>query len=196
MAVRRAFYLTHPQVTMDPTVAVPDWGLNDYGRRRAEAFAARLGDMSRTQVVTSAERKALETGWILAAGSGRAIKVCPDMHENDRSATGFLPKEEFERTADAFFANPLVSVRGWETAASAQDRICSAVRRVASDLPDRDLLFVGHGAVGTLLYCDLAGEPISRVFDQFGGGGNFLAFDPDQWIVERGWAPMESLTLR
>ena len=196
MAERRAFYLTHPQVNIDPTVAVSDWGLNALGRERAEALATRLGDMAGFHVITSAERKALETGWILAAKSGRAIKVCPDMHENDRSATGFLPAEEFECTADAFFADPMTSVRGWETAASAQSRICSAVRREVSEHSDMDLVFVGHGAVGTLLYCDLAGEPISRVFDQSGGGGNFLTFDPDQWTVEHGWQPMEELTLR
>lgn len=28
------------------------------------------------------------------------------MHENDRSATGFLPPPEFEAVANQFFANP------------------------------------------------------------------------------------------
>ncbi|WP_306235158.1 hypothetical protein [Bradyrhizobium sp. Bra64] len=29
-----------------------------------------------------------------------------------------------------------------------------------------DILFVGHGAVGTLLFCHFSGHPIDRVHDQ------------------------------
>ena len=60
----------------------------------------------------SAARKALETAWPLAVAAGSAVEVRPDMHENDRSATGFLPGAEFETMADAFFAAPEVSMRG------------------------------------------------------------------------------------
>ena len=195
VAGRRAIYLSHPEVNIDPDVAITDWGLSEIGTRRAMDLAHRLGDLSHMQVVTSAERKALETGWILAASSGRAIMVCPDMHENDRSATGYLPRAEFEETADAFFAALDVSVRGWETAQAAQARICAEVRRVAQEVPDLDLLFVGHGGVGTLLMCDLIQAPISRKFDQPGTGGNWFAFDPVQWTAEPGWTPMEDMTL-
>ena len=196
MARPRAIYLTHPEVNIDADVAVTDWGLSETGIRRARCLAYNLGDTSQIQIVTSAERKALETGWILAGQSGRAIKVCPDMHENDRSATGFLPKDEFERTADAFFAHPDQSIRGWEMARTAQSRICTAVRREAAAAPDIDLIFVGHGGVGTLLYCDLAREPISREFDQAGNGGHALIFDPEAWTVQEAWRPMEDLTRR
>ena len=171
---------------MDPTVAVPDWGLNDHGRQRAEAFAARLGDMSKTQVVTSAERKARETGWILAAGSGRAIKVCPDMHENDRSATGFLPPDRFEAAANAFFAEPETSFRGWETAQAAQSRIVETVRSVVTEHNDGDLAIVTHGAVGTLLWCHLSGQEISRRFDQ-PGQGHYWSADLQTLRPEHGW---------
>ena len=37
----RALYLSHPQVKIDANVPVPQWGLSDVGRGRAEAFAAR-----------------------------------------------------------------------------------------------------------------------------------------------------------
>ncbi|MCS3495855.1 hypothetical protein M2189_005186 [Bradyrhizobium japonicum] len=32
-------YLTHPQVQIDPTVPVPQWGLSPLGRTRTEALA-------------------------------------------------------------------------------------------------------------------------------------------------------------
>jgi hypothetical protein len=49
------------------------------------------------------------------------------MHENDRSATGFLPPDEFETVANRLFAEPLVSIRGWERAIDAQLRIVREV---------------------------------------------------------------------
>ena len=42
------------------------------------------------------------------------------MHENDRSATGYLTQAEFQATADHFFAEPEVSARRWERAVDAQ----------------------------------------------------------------------------
>ena len=78
-------------------------------------------------------------------------------YENDRSATGFLESEEFEATAGQFFAHPTKSVRGWETAVRAQVRIVTEVEDALSGIAgDGDILFVGHGAVGTLLYCHYA----------------------------------------
>ena len=49
--------------------------------------------------------------------------VIDGLGENDRSSTGYLPKAEFEAVADAFFARPEESVRGWERAVDAQRRI-------------------------------------------------------------------------
>lgn len=70
-------YLTHPEVVIDPDVPVPDWGLNALGRARvaalAERLSGRLSDAS-LHVVSSAERKALETGWPLRAGQLRCAR--------------------------------------------------------------------------------------------------------------------------
>ena len=62
--------------------------------------------------------------------------------------------------ADQFFAVPNESVRGWERAADAQTRIVTEAMRVMRQAPDGDILMVGHGGVGTLLYCHLAGLEI------------------------------------
>jgi len=62
--------------------------------------------------------------------------IVPGLRENDRSATGFLQKQEFEATADAFFAHPHESVRGWEAAVAAQARIVRAVEEILSQAPN------------------------------------------------------------
>lgn len=187
----RAFYITHPQVVIDPAVPVGDWRLTSIGAARVAELAARMPQRP-MHVVASAERKALETAWPLAAKAGRALEVRPLMHENDRSATGFLPGPAFEKMADAFFARPDDAVRGWEPASAAQARILAEVKAVMQAQPDRELVFCGHGAVGTLLYCALAGQEISRRWDQ-AGGGHWYAFDTDTLVPEDHWQPLEQL---
>ena len=191
--MRLARYLSHPQVRIDPTAPVPAWGLSDIGRRRTEALAA-AGCLAGTGlIVSSGERKAVETASIIARTLSLDVEVREDMHENDRSATGYLPPAEFEATADQFFARPNESIRGWERAIAAQRRIVAEVYSVlARDVPG-NVLFVGHGAVGALLYCHYAGLSINRRHDQPAGGGNYFTFRIDQRRVEHGWQPMERM---
>ena len=96
------------------------------------------------------------------------------MHENDRSATGYLPRKEFEDVADCFFSEPTQSIRGWERAIDAQRRIVAEIEATLANAQTGDVLYVGHGGVGTLLRCWLAGVPIDRKHDQPGGKGGCL----------------------
>ena len=185
-------YVTHPQVNIDPEIAVPDWGLSDLGRSRALKAAQLPWAATLQRIVSSAERKAVETAELLASFSDAAVEVVPDMHENDRSATGFLPPAEFESAADLFFAHPDESFRGWERAVDAQARIVRAVTRILDDHdPAIPIAFVGHGGVGTLLKCHFSTAWISRDRDQPAGGGNLFAFSLADRIVACDWTPME-----
>ncbi|MGI2032851.1 histidine phosphatase family protein [Rhizobium panacihumi] len=187
-----ALYITHPQVRIDPTVPVPLWGLSDIGRARAEQAARSDWAKQLGRIVASDETKAIETAEILAAANDIPIMIAPDTHENDRSATGFLTQPEFEKAAAWFFANPQESFRGWERAVDAQARIVSAVERILSDHnPDMPIAFVGHGGVGTLLKCHLAGKPIARDGDQPAGGGNLFCFDLANRAISCDWTPID-----
>lgn len=135
-----------------------------------------------TAIYCSTEQKAIDGAEILASHLGIDYEVHADLGENDRSATGYLEPAEFERTADRFFAEPKNSVRGWETAQSAQARIVDALQNIDRlDESSGDIAIVSHGAVGTLLYCTARAIPIDRRWDQPGqGGGNYmtLRFSP------------------
>ncbi|ESY69823.1 MULTISPECIES: histidine phosphatase family protein [Mesorhizobium] len=186
-------YITHPQVQVDASVPVPEWSLSDIGRARAIAMLDQpwVGPIRR--IVSSAERKAVETAEILARHLRLAVEVRQRMHENDRSATGFLPPPEFEAVADQFFANPYSSIRGWERAIDAQNRIVSEVDTVLATRQAGDIAVVGHGGVGTLLLLSLSGREISREADQPPGGGNYFAFDIGARRIIHGWRPIDRL---
>jgi broad specificity phosphatase PhoE len=184
-------YLTHPQVRIDPAVAVPDWGLSEIGQARIRTLVDSGALTGIRTVVASRERKAIETAEPIAAALGLSVVLRQDMHENDRSATGFLPPDEFEAVADQFFANPETSIRGWERAADAQARIVREIRAVVDASPEGDILIVGHGGVGTLLYCHLAGVPIQRRYDQPAGGGNVFTAERSGRALH-GWRSLEA----
>lgn len=190
-------FLSHPQVRVSADVPVPRWGLTDQGRQRVAAVSTQPWLSSVTRLVSSDETKALETAAIIAGTTGLRIEVREDLHENDRSATGFVPPSRFEQLADAFFAEPDVSVEGWETSRDAQARVVQATADLLRSAGG-DVVVSGHGGVGTLLLCHLLGAPISRIHDQNGatsapGGGNHWAFDCGQERVLHGWRPIEEL---
>jgi broad specificity phosphatase PhoE len=146
-----------------------------------------------TSVYASTERKAVDAAEILATHLAIGFTQEADLGENDRSSTGFLPPEEFEKVADEFFRHPGESVRGWERAKDAQDRIVNAVTRIAQkDQTQGSIAIVSHGAVGTLLHCHLAGSPISRQWDQpANGGGNFYPFTMDPPATHAWWSAFD-----
>ncbi|RWG78695.1 MAG: histidine phosphatase family protein [Mesorhizobium sp.] len=186
-----AHYITHPQVQIDASIPVPDWELSNIGRARAFAMLNQRWVGSIRRIVSSGERKAIETAEVLATHLRLAVEVRELMHENDRSATGFLPPAEFEAVADQFFANPHVSVRGWERAIDAQRRIVSEVEAALAANGDDDVAFVGHGGVGTLLLLHHSAREISRDADQPAGGGNYFAFDIGARRLIHGWLPID-----
>lgn len=188
-----AFYLTHPQVAIDPDIPVPEWSLSPKGQERIVAALDKPWLRLLRRIVSSEERKAIETAEMIGMAIGVKVEVLPDMGENDRSATGFITPDKFEAAADAFFAEPDKSWNGWEKAADAQSRIVAAVAKALSEPgAESPVLFVGHGAVGTLLKCHVAGLPISRREDQPGGGGNLHAFDFGGRKLLSDWTPIET----
>ena len=188
------FFITHPDVAIRPECAVPDWPLNERGRSRMRDMLARPWTRGIRGVFASDERKATDAAAILSEELGLSgFSVIGTLRENDRSATGYLPRPEFEAVADAFFARPHESVRGWERAIDAQARIVAAIGQVLGQAPPGDIAIIGHGGTGTLLLCALAGLAIERRHDQAAtNGGNWFAFDRvTRRLRQAGWQPID-----
>jgi broad specificity phosphatase PhoE len=187
------FFITHPDVLIDPAVPIHEWELSPLGRERMLRMLARSWVTGLGAVWCSNERKALEGAKLIGDAIGMVPRQLAGLGENDRSATGYLAKAAFEATADAFFARPHDSILGWETAADAQRRIVAAIAQVLAETPaGLDIAVVSHGGVGTLLLCHLKGCEISRMEDQPGaGGGNYCCFDRNTYSLLHGWRPID-----
>lgn len=195
----RILFITHPEVVIDPDVPVPDWPLSETGRARMSAFAESPAVAGVTAVWSSAERKARDGAAILAHPLGLAQplgltpQVEPDLHENDRSATGYQPPEAFWPLVERFFAEPETSVEGWERAVDAQARVLAAIERIrAAEKTPGDIALVAHGGVGALALAHFSGKAISRAHDQPGsGGGNLFVLDRDSHRLLQGWRSID-----
>jgi acyl-CoA synthetase (AMP-forming)/AMP-acid ligase II len=85
-----------------------------------------------------------------------------------------------------FFSVPTLSAHGWESAQAAQQRVVSAVDDCLRQAPVGEVAVVAHGGVGTLLWCHLAGQPISRRHDQ-PGQGSYYSIDIATGRPLSGW---------
>jgi broad specificity phosphatase PhoE len=189
IAVRRALFITHPEVQIDPHRPVPRWHLSPRGIERMRILAGSTEVQDVSAIWSSRETKAIEAAGILAASLGLGVSVDPGFNEIDRSATGYLPAAEHEELADAFFAKPAESVRGWERAVDVQERGLAAFNAVLASEAAGDVAVVAHGGIGTLLFCGLSGLPIDRVHDQ-PFQGHYWSFSIDDRAVLHPWRPI------
>jgi broad specificity phosphatase PhoE len=185
-----ARYITHPEVIVDAAVAVDHWVLSERGLARLGRLLEAPWVETVGRIVCSGETKARQTASVLADRRGLPIEIRALTGEIDRSATGFLPPEEHEACADACFARPAVSARGWERAIDAQRRIAAALEDLFVDDQASDVAVVGHGGVGTLWFCYLAGVPIERRWDQ-PHQGHYFSVDLDARCPLHHWRPFE-----
>jgi len=97
----------HAMPVVDPATPPATWPLSVAGRRRVIALAASLGARQPTRVVASPERKAKETGEILAATLRAPLDEHAALREHERPG---LPHEReagaFERRIEEAFARP------------------------------------------------------------------------------------------
>src|SRR5262245_38969955 len=127
---RNIYFITHPDVVIDPSIPVPHWPLSEPGRSRMRRLLRRAWIPHIAAIYCSTEQKASDGAAILSKATDIPLHQVAELGENDRSATGYLPKAEFEATVDAFFARSCESICGWERAVDAQARIVGVIERI------------------------------------------------------------------
>ena len=189
------YFITHPEVLIDPKVPVPHWPLSERGLIRMRRLLQQSWVADITSIHCSTEQKAMDGAAVLAEHLALPVRRVAALGENDRSSTGCLPPVEFEAVVEQCFAHPHESVRGWETAAAAQRRMVAAVTTVRKTDPSPGAIaIVFHGGVGTLLLCHLADSSIARRHDQPGaGGGNYYAFQAESGALLHGWQAIDAI---
>jgi broad specificity phosphatase PhoE len=147
----------HSQSRQNPALPASQWGLSDEGRRRCGALAERLAIYRPVAIVTSRERKAVETGAIVAARLDLPAETAAGLHEHARERAGYSSPEAFEQSVAALFERPGELVFGEETASQAEQRFDQAVSDVLGRYPEQAVAVVAHGTVISLFVARHAG---------------------------------------
>ena len=114
-------FIRHSQSQPDAGAAAREWQLTVEGRRRCIPLAAMLAAYNLDVIVTSAERKAIETGKLVAETLGIPCRVEENLHEHERETTPYFDtKAEFQEAVRALLARPAELVFGEETGQEAQ----------------------------------------------------------------------------
>ncbi len=180
---------------MDPAVPASEWELDERGKARIEAFAT-AGLLANTAYIFSSSQKmASQSAAIIADRLSLFPVAFPEMDESDNMTSGYLPEKSFLDHFKRFFSKPEESAGdGWETAMDAQDRIAAAYQMamecVISSGMRGDVLMVGHGRVGALLYCYLTGQAIGQDFTP-PSPGFYFTYDWGARSMLHGWRSME-----
>jgi len=189
------FFISHPEVVIDPTQPVTSWRLSEAGEERVHTFGELPLCSEVRSVYASTELKAVRAAELLAQRWQLPLQLLAELGEHDRSSTGYLTSDAFEAAVDAFFAKPDVSYRGWETALNAQARIVSALQAISDEAPAGDIAVISHGGVGTLSKCWLKRIPISRGEDQ-PYQGHFYLFGRESRLFIQDWTPLPTAGFR
>ncbi len=187
------FDLSHPKVAIDPDMRVLDRGLSQIGRARRGIDGDRMAPWSRAdrdQPGTQGAQDRREPRHIapIADHRGRA-------QWRDRPRLDGLCAPGSARGAGrcAFFQT--TTQRGGLGNSSCRPGAGRAGTgaHLGSPSPVTTVL-VGHGGVGTLLWCHISGHPISRAQDQSRGGHIWAAQHTGaRRIPVRGWRRMEDV---
>jgi broad specificity phosphatase PhoE len=188
----RLVLVKHARPIVDPTVPSAEWRLGNPGRDGARALAPRLIAFDPVAVVASVDRKAADTGAILAEYLGVPFEMREGLHEHERRTADFAgTHEEFQARIRALFDRPDELVFGDETARQAQTRFAVAVERAiaewtpAADGEDeRALIVVAHGTVISLLAATWYGAEPFPLWDSLGLPSYVVLSLPGRVLVE------------
>lgn len=184
-------FITHPATYIDPKIPIDRWHLSEYGEKQLANLIKFPFWADVDAIYSSQEIKALNTA-IRIKNEFVHIKF-PDssgvseLHELDRSSTGVLPKDIYDKAIEQMYEYPNESYKGWETANAATERIAKAVSQIMDKNEGKTVAIVGHGATGTLLACQIKKLDPSFVEDPH-FNGCIMVYDWDNKKIISPWS--------
>lgn len=151
MQTRQLILVKHAETLLTADVTAEHWPLTPEGRAQCPGLARKLLPLEVTEIISSTEPKAIETGQIVARELHLPFESALGLHEHDRSNVQLVARERFEEHMRQFFQMPHEVVYGRESADDAHTRFRAALIRLLREHPAGTLAVVTHGTVMALL---------------------------------------------
>lgn len=141
----RVLLVRHAKPTIVPEVPASEWELSDVGRMQAAELFAGLQLRDVDLIVTSDERKAIETGELIMDVARCGLMVDSRIAEQGIEVPWIDEPEVFQTAVARHFADPDAVVLGKESSRTAMDRFSRVVEGAVAR-SERPAL-VSHGRI-------------------------------------------------
>ena len=149
--MRKLILIKHASPQVQADLPPEQWPLSEEGKAKCQALARAVAALAPAVVVSIDERKAADTGDMVAGHLVVHCRVAADLHEHDRSNVPQLRSAEFISMMELLFRRPGDLVLGKETAVAALSRFRSALDEVLMEHAEGNVSVVSHGTVIALL---------------------------------------------
>jgi len=139
----------HAQPEIDPSQPAAEWRLSEAGREATRELALVIGRFSPGRIVTSPERKAMETGGEIAAVLDLQVATEDHLGEQGLRNLPYLSDDAFRQAVRTHFLRPDEIVLGGESARDAGTRLARGIDNAHQYSPETlgPSIFVSHGRV-------------------------------------------------
>ncbi|MDX1664249.1 MAG: histidine phosphatase family protein [Candidatus Promineifilaceae bacterium] len=146
----KLIFIRHSQSRPTPGQPASSWPLTSVGRERCQPLARWLSSHEPLTIVSSEERKAMETAQLAASQLGIPWSTASGLQEHDRTGEPYHSQEQFLALVERLFREPQATVFGRESGAQALARFEQALATVLRSRPPGNLAVVTHGTVLSL----------------------------------------------
>jgi len=152
----KIYFLRHGHSVIQEDRPASSWPLSEEGKDQAESAKTAMGVVFDV-VISSNERKAIQTAEVFLAGTPLNLSTDSLFNELDRDRGPFLSKEEYSQSVEKAMANPMVGIHHWEPTQSALARFTKGVEWIEETHTSKHILLVSHGIVLSLYFATLLG---------------------------------------
>ncbi len=160
-------FLRHAKVRKDTDAHSENWVLSEDGIKFIEEVAITGIFDNVEKIITSSQKKCIQTAFFLAERLDKEILTNPGLNEIDKGTTLIEDPEEYIEQVKNVFDNYSESVSDWEPANQALRRFQLAMERIEQEYKHNTILIVSHGIVLTLYFNYLLKENQGKLFPRW-----------------------------
>ena len=187
----KLIYITHPSVEIDKNKLPHEWGLSEKGLNQAMELIKQPFWKEVAVIYSSTEPKAMQVANLASQKYHLPWFKEQELGEADRTATPFLPLDEYMAAIQQCYLAPDTSVKGWETHHHMMKRNASVLEKIKKKNKGKTIVIVGHGGAGTTLKCHIKGTALTFSEDPRQTGCIFIA-DLDNNLILQDWQKYSS----
>ena len=182
----KLIYVTHPTFELDKSKLPHEWELSENGLKQAKLLVEMPFWKEVNVIYSSIEPKATQVAKIASEKYNIPWFKEKDLGEANRTATPFLPMEEYMDAVQQAYNNPDSNINGWESHHQMMKRNAIILEKIKKNNPDKTIVIVGHGGAGTTVKCTIKSIEPNFTEDPKQTGCIFIA-DLDTNTIIQDW---------